>query len=163
MNDEPLKVDVENEGASEVEDIKIRLGEPVEVTEDEPAAKAESGAGDVTSDLGRFGRQLGQSIKAAFNSPEWERLEHDFKAGAKAFASEVEQAVQELRASPSTQRAQAEAAEIRGRVESGELADKTRAGIIEGLRRLSQEIDRVADHFAAEKGAKPPADEPPLM
>jgi hypothetical protein len=150
----------------EVEHIKIRLGEDIPV-EDEPAAmKVEEPAVDLVDELRRLGKQFGETMQAAWQSQERVRLERELKEGFRGFATEVDKAFKDLKESPPVQKVGEEAAEVKTRVESGEVAEKTRAGIAQGLGWLSQELAKLADQFSpAEKAPDDvePTDAPPIL
>jgi hypothetical protein len=97
---------------------------------------------DVIAELKRLGRQLGQTLDAAWKSAERQKAEEDLRAGARAFASEFERAFSRARtARPS------------------DMASRTRRSMVEGLRWMSAELESLADRFTPGAEAEEPPEE----
>ena len=63
------------EQPSDMEDIKIRLGDEIPVEEDIDALKAEQGQTDVVGEFKDMGRQFGETLRSAWYSEERVRFE----------------------------------------------------------------------------------------
>jgi hypothetical protein len=87
---------------------------------------------DVIAELKRLGRQLGETLDAAWGSQERKRAEEELKAGARAFAEEFERAVGRARGA-----------------RPGEVTSKARRTIVDGLRWMSSELEGLADRFTS--------------
>jgi CHASE3 domain sensor protein len=145
----------EEEKTPDVEDIKIRLGEEVPLVDETVEHKAEVESIDIVAELRSLGKQFGDTISQAWQSEERHKMSRQVQEGVQSFAKEVDKAFTNLRES---QVAQSEAEEIKSRVESGELKDKTKSGVAGGLRWFSDELAKLADQFTpVEK--EPPAEE----
>ena len=98
---------------------------------------------DVIAELKQLGRQLGQTLYAAWRSSERRKAEDELRAGARAFASEFERAFSRARTtSPS------------------DMASRTRRSVVDGLRWMSAELESLADRFTPAADAdRPPDDE----
>lgn len=93
---------------------------------------------DVIAELKRLGRQLGETLDAAWGSAERKRAEEDLKAGARAFAEEFERALGQARGA-----------------RPAEVASKARRSMVDGLRWMSAELEGLADRFTpAEEAAE---------
>lgn len=138
-----------------VEEIKARL--KIEV-EEEPV-KAETGKQDVVSELKQLGRQLAETLQTAWNSEERQRVENEVREGVKSFVGEVDKAIREVRQSDMAAKVKEEAVEVKNRVESAELGQKTRETFAQGLQWLSEELGKLAAQFTP-KDKQPPADPP---
>jgi hypothetical protein len=94
---------------------------------------------DVIAELKRLGRQLGETLDAAWGSAERKRAEEELKAGARAFAEEFERALGRARGA-----------------RPAEVTSKARRTMVDGLRWMSSELEGLADRFtpAAEAGAR---------
>ena len=106
---------------------------------------------DVLAELKRLGRQLGETLDAAWGSAERKRAEEDLKAGARAFAEEFERALGRARGA-----------------RPGDIPSKARRTMVDGLRWMSSELEGLAERFtpAGEAGEReaasgPAGDEPP--
>lgn len=85
---------------------------------------------DVVAELKRLGRQMGETLDAAWSSAERKQMENDIRVGARAFAEEFGRALGRARgASP------------------GDLTSKARRSAVEGLRWMSAELESLADRF----------------
>jgi len=85
---------------------------------------------DVIAELKRLGRQLGETLDAAWGSAERKRAEEDLKAGARAFAEEFERALGRARGA-----------------RPGDIGSKARSTMVDGLRWMSSELEELADRF----------------
>lgn len=128
-----------------VEEIKERL--KVEVPVEEEVTKADAQKPDVTAELRDFGRQFADTIRTAWNSTERQRLEGELRDGMRSFADEVDKAIQEIKASPAADKVKSEAVHARERVQTSDVGNKARAGVAQGLQRLSEELGKLAERF----------------
>jgi hypothetical protein len=85
---------------------------------------------EVIAELKRLGRQLGETLDAAWGSAERKRAEEDLKAGARAFAEEFERTLGRARGA-----------------RPGDVTSKARSGMVDGLRWMSSELEGLADRF----------------
>ncbi|HEX6385425.1 MAG TPA: hypothetical protein VF177_12200 [Anaerolineae bacterium] len=145
-----------SEETPSVEEIKERL-KVEEITVEEEVTKEEAQRMDVAAELKALGRQFAETLETAWHSEERQRVEAQVREGMKSFADEVDKVIREIRTSPVAGRVKEEATEVKGRVESGDLGRKTRSGIVQGLRWLSEELDKLAEQFTP--GEKSPAEE----
>lgn len=138
-----------------VEEIKARLADEEEHYEeilvDEEPTDAESLKNaeqpDFVEELRSLGRQFADTLHAAWNSQERVKFEGEVREGMKTFADEVDKAFQEIKKSPVTQKAKEEADSIKTKVETGEMGQKTRSGLAQGLNWLSEELAKLANQF----------------
>lgn len=138
-----------------VEEIKERL-KVEEIPVEEEVTKEEARRVDIAAELKSLGRQFAETLETAWQSEERQRVETQVREGIKSFADEVDKVIGEIKESPAAGRVKEEATEVRSRVESGELSRKARVGIVQGLRWLSEEMERLAEQFTPAE--KPPAD-----
>jgi len=147
-----------DEQKSDVDDIKIRLGSDDIPVEDETVYKSQAEDPDVVGDFRDLGQQFANTLRSAWYSEERRRFESEMREGLHSFATEVDKAVKEIIASDPAQKAKAEAEEIKTKAGEGDIAQKTRTGLSQGLRRFSEELAKWSDSFTpAEK--EPPAEE----
>lgn len=132
MSDEPTP---------SVEEIKERL--KIEVEEE----IAKEPAGDIVESLRDLGRQFAETVRTAWNSQERQNIEAEVREGVKTFADEINKAIHEVREGPAGQKAREEAQEVKKSIESGDLGRKTKAGIVQGLQWLSEELNKLANQF----------------
>ena len=141
----------------EQEDVEIKLGDEIPF-EDESTYKAEQGQTDVVDELRNLGQQFGETIRAAWYSEERRQFESEMREGVQTFTGEVGKAIDEILASDPAQKAKSEAADFKNKAESGDLAQKTRSSLSQGLKRFSEELAKMADSFTPSE-KEPPAEE----
>lgn len=138
-----------------VEEIKARLRyeadeyEKIEVDEEpvDPETLKEGEQPDIVVELRNLGRQFVNTLHTAWNSQEWQSFEGEVREGMKTFADEVDKAFREVKKSPVTQKAKEEASTFKSKVETGEVGQKTKSGMAQGLTWLSEELAKLADQF----------------
>jgi len=128
-----------------VEEIKQRLKVDIPVQEEPEKEKPEA---EVTAELKRLGRQFAETLQAAWNSEEKQRVETEIRAGLKSFAGEFDKVIREARQSAAAAKVRDEAANVKERVESGEVGRRARTGMVQGLQWLSEELGDLAEKFA---------------
>lgn len=127
---EPIKIDVED------------LDEPV---------KAEGSQTDIADELRNLGRQFAETVQSAWKSDERQRLEKDFREGFKNFSEEVNKVFSEIKSSPAAQKVREEAV----KVDTTEVAQKTKSALAAGLQWLSRELSDLSEKMNREE---PPAE-----
>ena len=146
----------------DVTEIKARLAEEIVIEEEDMAGTTKQGASgediDVSAELKNLGRQLAETFKSAWASEERKKVEGEIRQGVKTFVDEMDKAIREVKKSPAAQKVREEAAEIKTRAETGELSQKTKANMAQGLRWLSEELEKLANQFTPTE-KQPPAEE----
>jgi len=137
----------DEEKTPSVEEIKVRLGEDIPVEEELASLKSDQEAADLVGEFRNLGRQLGETIRIAWQSEERRQVQGEISEGFRTFASELDKAVKEVRKSSAAQKAKTEASELRERVKPGEIGYKTRKSLAQGLGWLSSELANLADQF----------------
>ncbi|MGH7565798.1 MAG: hypothetical protein ACREK2_03115 [Gemmatimonadota bacterium] len=97
---------------------------------------------DLVAELRKLGRQMGETLDAAWNSAEKRHLEEELRAGARAFAEEFERAMGKARTA-----------------RPAGMASKARRSAFDGLRWMSAELENLAGRFTPveEEGPGEPA------
>lgn len=85
---------------------------------------------DLVAELKRLGRQMGETLDAAWNSAEKRRMKEELRAGARAFAEEFERAMGKARSA-----------------RPAGVASKARRSAVDGLRWMSAELGALTDRF----------------
>lgn len=144
-----------DEQTPDVEEIKARLrseeAEYVEIPVDEEPVDTESlkdgEQPDFVAELGKLGRQFADTLQTAWNSQERQKFENEVREGMQSFANEVDKAFSEIKKSPVTQKAKEDASSIKTKIETGEVGEKTKSGLAQGLSWLSEELGKLANQF----------------
>jgi hypothetical protein len=153
MNDETPDVD-------ELKNQEKLASERIVIEEDEVQGKPGI---DIAAEFQKLGRQFAETLQSAWDSEERKRVEKEVREGMKSFVNEVDQVIREVKTSETTHKIKGEAEELKTRVESTDIGQRARVGIVQGLRWLSEELGQLANQFTPpEKPAEPPpTDEPP--
>ncbi len=153
-----------------VDEIKERL--QIEVEDVAETGVAETGAAepaatpeptDVVDELRNLGRQVGETIRTAWQSEERQNFESDMRQGIQSFADEIDKVIREVREGEAGRKVREEASELRAKVEESDIPAKARGGLIQGLRWLSDELGKLADQFGPKEKEPQPGtvvDEP---
>jgi phenylalanyl-tRNA synthetase alpha subunit len=134
--------------SNDVNEIKERL--KIE-EEDLPADPVKAERGSVADELQSLGKQVAETLKTAWESEERHKIEAEVKEGVRSFANEIDKVIREARESQAAQRVREEASDVKVKVKSGEVSDKARGGLVQGLRWLSEELGKLADQFTVKE------------
>lgn len=93
-------------------------------------------------ELRELGRQVGETLEATWNSEERKEAEREIRAGARAFAEEVERAWGRARAT-----------------RPADLGPRARRSTVDGLRWMSAELADLADRFTPAGAEDDPDDD----
>ena len=141
------------EYANDEEILKIKMGEDIPVEEEPVDSRESKEKSELVDELSNLGRQLGETITAAWNSKERQRFEKEVKEGVQSFAKEVDKAFKEVKESPAAQKAKDEAVEVKVKFDEAEIGQKTQSSFAQGLRWMSVELGKLAEQFTPrEKG-----------
>ena len=136
-----------------------------EIPTDEELKQQERERVDVSDELKNLGRQVGDTIRTAWESEERQRFEAEVREGVQSFMSELNKALTEVRESDAAHKVKEEAGEIGTKVGSAEITQRALTGLGKGLQWLSQELGRVAAQFTPPEKqpeeAAPATDEAP--
>jgi len=110
---------------------------------------------DIAAELAEVGRKLRETITTAWNSQEREAIQKEIQEGLQRISTELQGAIETVRASETGQKVETEAKRIHEDFRSGKVTDDVRGGVITGLRAVSKALDKLADNFT------PIEDEPP--
>ncbi len=119
----------------------------------------------IEEELRTLGRRFADVIHAAWASEERRRVETELRDGLRRFSEEVERIYERTRESPAGERVRTKFGEARGRAAESDAARRSRETLAHGLRRLSEELARLADRFTPVKDeTRPPgsADDAPV-
>jgi hypothetical protein len=85
---------------------------------------------EVIAELKRLGKQVGETLDAAWRSAERKRVQKELEAGARAFVDECERALNRA-----------------GSARPADAASKARRSAVDALRWMSAELESLADRF----------------
>lgn len=103
------------------------------------------------AELNRLGENLGQLVKAAWESEERKSIEKELAVGLEQFVKRVNEAVESAHADPTVNKARAKAQEAWQTAHGPQIVAEMRMGVIDTLRKVNEEL--------AHKAAPPAAHE----
>ena len=121
----------------------VKREEPIKIEiEDlnEEPVKAQTDGVDIAEELRTLGRQFAETVQTAWQSPERQRLESEFKEGVHNFVEEMGKVLEEVKTSPAAQRVRDEAS----KVDATETSAKLKGAIAQGLGWLSDEFAKLS-------------------
>jgi hypothetical protein len=147
------------EESPDIDVLKIKLGDDIPVEEEPVFSKENQEKADLVDELSKLGRQLGETMSAAWNSEERQRFEREVKEGVQSFTREVDKAFREVKETSAAQKMKEDASGIKSKVKEADLGQKTQSSIAQGLKWMSVELGNLADQFTASE--KQPEDVAP--
>lgn len=116
----------------------------------------ESNPEKLSSEFRRFGENLVRALEAAWESEERKKLSQEIEEGLKAFGAAVEKTAKEVAESSTASKARKDFEEFSERVQSGEVAQEVREGILKSLKRINEDLEAAAKRWesASEEGAE---------
>jgi hypothetical protein len=130
-----------------VTEIKQEERMKIEIPVEEEGTTARKSESEIVDEFKHLGRQFADTLESMWNSEERRRMETEIRAGVRTFAEEVDRVIRDARHSQAATRMKEEAIGMKERVETGEVPQRARHGVIQGLRWLSHELERLADQF----------------
>lgn len=155
MTDDKQTID----GMKEEERLKIEI--PVE--EYDESGKGNAGAAgngdEVVKQLRDLGRQMGETLRIAWESEEVKKVEKEVREGVHMFAAELDKVVREVREGDAGQRIRTEAGEFKEQVQTGDLGRKVTGGLSQALGWLSAELDKLSTQITPVGKEKAPEED----
>jgi hypothetical protein len=147
-----------------VDEIKQEERMKIEIPVEEEGTTATKSESEIVEEFKNLGRQFADTLESMWNSEERRRMETEIRAGVRTFADEVDRVIRDARQSQAATRMKEEASGVKERVESGDVPRRAQEGVVQGLRWLSHELERLAEQFTPAKAAaveKAPEEETP--
>jgi hypothetical protein len=99
-------------------------------------------ADSITEEFSRLGRTLGQALKLAWESGERKRLEQDIAEGMRRLSEQIDTATRSAAESPTAKEVTTKVTTAWETAHGPQILDEIRAGLVESLRKLNEELDR---------------------
>ncbi len=103
---------------------------------------------DLASQFRELGENLKNMFQSAWESEEAKTLKQELKDGFVELGAASSQAVEDFKVSEAGHRLKSEAQDLKTRVESGELEEKTRQEIAKALNLINTELQKAIDSFS---------------
>ncbi len=99
--------------------------------------------GNVADELRVLGENLLAALREAWSSPEKRKLQEEIETGLVDLGSSLKKAASEFETSPTGQRMKAEMEDFGERVRSGEVESKLRSELLQVLKTINTELEKV--------------------
>ena len=131
------------------------------VPESEPASAPKSAAGqELVDELTKLGQRFIEVVEVAWNSEERKRAQEDLRAGMVSLAQSLEEGVKRVSSTKEAQNLVDAAEDVAEKVRSSRVAAEVSSALTQGLRALSEQLEKVAQdmqHKKADDDGAPPA------
>jgi hypothetical protein len=118
---------------------------------DEPRQPRE----ELEEEFRNLGRNLVETLRRAWESPERQRLQQDLEAGLAEFSATIKEEASKFSQSPHGQQFKSEFEDIKQRVQNGEAEAYARQEILNALRKVNSELERASQRWQAKNPASP--------
>ncbi len=103
---------------------------------------------ELLQELDRLGHKVAEVVEIAWNSEQRKHIQEDLRRGLSALVANLEQGLQEVSQKPQAreilEKAEDVAESVGEKVRSSKVAQELAAGLVQGLRALSERMDRLA-------------------
>ena len=100
--------------------------------------------GDITAELHELGKNLRDTLRAAWASEERQNLQKEIENGLTELTATLSQAVHDFSESSTGQTLKADVNDFKERLRSGEVENRLRAEILGALRKVNTELQKTA-------------------
>lgn len=104
---------------------------------------------NLTDELRRLGKNLSEALRSAWESPERRRLQQELETGLNELTDTIRTEVNTFNESPTGQRLREDVKDVREKVRSGEAETKVREELMNALRMVNTELQKVSDRWAS--------------
>ena len=105
--------------------------------------------GNLKEEFRNLGKNLVDAIRAAAESPGWQKLSSDIEGGLSEFGNTVKQEYETLKDSPTAQQVKSEIDDFQDRIKTGEVETKVREELITALKAVNSELRKVSEKFTS--------------
>ena len=102
-----------------------------------------SNQNELNEEFRKLGIHLMDSIRSIWDRPEREKLQKEVEEGLDTFTNTMKEEVQKFRQSPTGQQLKFEIEDLNQRIKSGEAEQLARQEVINALRKVNQELEKV--------------------
>jgi ElaB/YqjD/DUF883 family membrane-anchored ribosome-binding protein len=98
---------------------------------------------NLTDEIRELGNNLSNILHTIWDSPERQEIQREIESGISEFSAALNKTAQEFSTSDTGQRIKADLEDLRARANSGELSAQVRNNLMEALRKVNEELDKV--------------------
>ena len=115
--------------------------------------KADSGQ-ELIDELTRLGQKFVEVVEVAWNSEQRKKAEHDLRVGLESVATSLEDGFKRVGSSKEAKEFVNAAEDVADKVRTSKIASELSSALAEGLRALSEQMDRMASEMKARSAAE---------
>lgn len=104
---------------------------------------------DLVAEIRQLGQSLSNLLRAAWASPERQKLKQEIESGLAEVSASLKQAAADLQQSETGQRVRADLEDLRTRMERGEVEARLRVDLLQALRTINAELERATGQWAS--------------
>ncbi len=113
-----------------------------------------------------LGKNIVDIFRTAWESPERKNLQQELENGLNELGNTIKKEIDDFSTSPTGQQIKNDVESLKERVRSGETEDKVRSEVLNALRFVNNELERVSQEFSGRKSTTesttvPPTENPP--
>jgi gas vesicle protein len=108
----------------------------------------------------QLGKNLTEVLRGAWDSPERKKLRQEISNGLSDISNMMRREVEYFRESPTKQRLQAEAEELRERIRTRDLENKARQELLSALHSINEQLRNVTQRWTEERSEQATTDRP---
>ena len=105
--------------------------------------------GNLKDEFRNLGKNLVDAIKAAGESPGWQKLSSDIEGGLSEFGTTVKREYETIKDSPTAQQVKSDIDDFQDRIKAGEVEAKVREELITALKAVNSELRKVSEKFSS--------------
>jgi len=114
-----------------------------------------SASGNISDQLNELGKNLRQVLQSAWQSEERKKLQNEIEEGLKEMSASLNQAAQDFSSTPAGKTISDDVKDFQERWRTGQVQSKARSEIMDALRKVNDELQKVV-----KRNAPPPEDKP---
>ena len=109
--------------------------------------------GNLKEEFRNLGKNLVDAIRAAGESPGWQKLSSDIEGGLSEFGTTVKREYDSFKDSPTAQQVKSDIDDFQDRIKAGEVEAKVREELITALKAVNSELRKVSEKYSSPEGS----------
>lgn len=154
MNEEEIKTS-ESPAEEPVIEETPAVEPQTEAAAEAPTDKAESA--DIMQELTALGQKVVAAVQQIWDSEERKKAEAEIRDALRVAGQRIDQVSEEVQTSQVTEDLKGQAAKLKDAVEDSSITQEVRRGLLQGLRKLNDELSKLVDKGVARPAGAPAA------
>jgi succinate dehydrogenase/fumarate reductase flavoprotein subunit len=116
---------------------------------------------DLGEELKNLGKNISSFLRTAWESPERQGAQKEIEEGLAEMIAVLNKAVGDFRQSKTGQQVEEDVADLKRRIDNGEIGSKVRDDIRQVLEKINSELEKGSAPRGSDSSSKPPPDDTP--